>query len=63
VLRAQHRTISLDLAVMANLAAGLTVTLMFFSQLTLNRWFDLQFGDGSRDSSERALRAGYEAAT
>jgi hypothetical protein len=45
----------------ANLAAGLTVTLMLFAQLGLNRWFELQFGDGATDSSERALRAAFEA--
>ena len=61
VLRAHRRTITLDLALMANIAAGVTVTLMFLTQLTLNRWFELQFGSGSRDSSERALRTGFEA--
>lgn len=61
VLRARRRTITLDLALMANIAAGVTVTLMFFTQLTLNRWFEMQFGSGSRDSSERALRTGFEA--
>jgi hypothetical protein len=62
VLRAHRRTITLDLGVMANVAAGITVTLMFFTQLTLNRWFELQFGSGSSESSERSLRAGFEAA-
>jgi hypothetical protein len=62
VLRARRRTVTLDFALMANFAAGITVTLMFFTQLTLNQWFDLQFGEGSTDSSERALRAGFEAA-
>lgn len=62
VLRAHRRTITLDLGLIANVAAGVTVTLMFFTQLTLHRWFELQFGSGSRDSSERVLRAGFEAA-
>lgn len=62
VLRAHRRTITLDLALIAYVAAGVTVTLMFFSQLGINRWFDLQFGSGSTDSSERALHAAFEAA-
>lgn len=61
VLRAHRRTISLDLGLVANLAGGLTVTLMLFAQLGLNRWFELQFGAGSTDSSERALHAAFEA--
>lgn len=62
VLRAHRRAITLDLGLMANVAAGVTVTLMFSTQLTLYRWFDLQFGSGASDSSDRALRAGFEAA-
>jgi hypothetical protein len=62
VLRARRRTITLDFALMANVAAGVTVTLMLFAQLALNQWFELQFGTGSTDSAERALRAGFEAA-
>jgi hypothetical protein len=62
VLRAHRRTITLDLGLMANVAAGLTVTLMLFSQLGLKRWFEVQFGSGSTDSSERALHAAFEAA-
>ena len=62
VLRAHRRTVSLDLGLVANLAAGVTVTLMLFAQLGLKRWFEEQFGTGSTDSSERALRAAFEAA-
>lgn len=62
VLRAHRRTVTLDFGIMANVAAGVTVTLMLFSQLALNQWFELHFGTGSTDSSERALRAGFEAA-
>lgn len=62
VLRAHRRTVSLDLGLMANVAAGVSVTLMFLSQLGLKRWFEAQFGSGSTDSSERALRAAFEAA-
>ena len=47
---------------MANLAAGVTVTGMLFAQLGLNRWFELQFGTGSTDSSDRPLQAAFEAA-
>lgn len=62
VLRARRRTVTLDFGIMANVAAGVTVTLMFFSQLGLKQWFEVQFGTGSTDSPERALRAGFEAA-
>jgi hypothetical protein len=62
VLRAHRRTVSLDLGLMANIAAGVTVTLMLFSQLGLRRWFELQFGKTSTDSPERALHAAFEAA-
>lgn len=62
VLRAHRRTVSLDLGLMANLAAGISVTMMMFAQLGLDRWFELEFGPGATESSERALRAGFEAA-
>ncbi len=61
VLRAHRQTVSLDLGLVANLAAGVTVTVMLFAQPGLNRWFELQFGPGSTDSSERALQAAFEA--
>ncbi|HEX6757265.1 MAG TPA: hypothetical protein VF086_02460 [Propionibacteriaceae bacterium] len=61
VLRTHRRTVSLDLGLMANLAAGVTVTVMLLAQLGLTRWFELQFGTGSTDSSERALQAAFEA--
>ena len=62
VLRAHRRTVTLDLGLMANVAAGVTVTVMLFAQLGLKRWFEVQFGTGSTDSSERALHAAFEAA-
>jgi hypothetical protein len=62
VLRLQARTVTLDLGLMANVAAGATVTLTLLAQLGLKRWFDIQFGEGSTDSSEPTLHAGYEAA-
>jgi hypothetical protein len=62
VLRAHRRTVSVDLGLISNIAAGVTVTLMLFSQLGLKRWFEVQFGNGSIDSSERALHAAFEAA-
>jgi hypothetical protein len=61
-LRVRRRTVSLDLGVIANVAAGVTVTLTLLAQLGLKRSFELEFGSGTTDSSERALRAGYEAA-
>lgn len=40
VLRLQARTVSLDLGVASNVAAGVVVTLMLFAQLGLKQWFD-----------------------
>jgi hypothetical protein len=62
VLRLRRRTVSLELGLAANVAAGIAVTLMLMAQLGLKGWFELEFGDGATDSTERALRAGYEAA-
>ena len=62
VLGAHRRTVSLDLGLMANIAAAVSVTLMLFAQLGLKRWFALEFGTGASESSERALRAAFEAA-
>jgi hypothetical protein len=62
VLRLRRRTVSLDLGLVANVAAGVTVTLMLMAQLGLKGWFELQFGDGATDSTERALHASFEAA-
>ena len=61
VLRLHRRTVTLDLGLMANVAAGVTVTLMLFAQLGLKRWFELQFGEGSTDSSEPTLHAAFES--
>jgi hypothetical protein len=62
VLRLRRRTVSLDLGLVANVAAGFTVTLMLMAQLGLKGWFELEFGDGASDSTERALHAAFEAA-
>jgi hypothetical protein len=35
---------------------------MLFAQLGLKRWFEIQFGTGSTDSSDAALHAAFEAA-
>lgn len=61
VLRAYRETVSLELGLVANVAGGVSLMLMVFAQLGLRRWFDLQFGEGATESSERALRAAYEA--
>lgn len=62
ILRLRRPTVTLDLALLANVAAAITVTLMLLAQLGLKRWFELQFGQGSTDSSERGLHAAFEAA-
>lgn len=61
VLRAHHRTVSVDLGLLANVAAGISLTLMVFAQLGVKRWFEVQFGDGATDSPERALDAAFQA--
>lgn len=61
VLRAHRRTVSVDLGLLANVAAGISLTLMVFAQLGVRRWFELQFGDGATDSPERALDAAFES--
>lgn len=62
VLRLRRRTVSLDLGLLANVAAGVTVTLMLMAQLGLKGWFELEFGDGATDSTQRELHAAFEAA-
>jgi hypothetical protein len=62
VLRLRRRTVSLDLGLVANVAAGVAVTLMLMAQLGLKGWFELEFGDGATDSTERAMHAAFEAA-
>lgn len=61
VLRAHHRTVSVDLGLLANVAAGISLTLMVFAQLGLRRWLEMQFGDAATDSPERALDTAYQA--
>lgn len=62
VLRLRRRTVSLDLGLVANVAAGITVTLMLMAQLGLKGWLKLEFGDDAVDSTERAVHAAFEAA-
>lgn len=61
ILRAQHRTVSVDLGLLANVAAGISLTLMVFAQLGVKRWLELQFGDGATDSPDRALDAAFQS--
>lgn len=61
VLRAHRRTVSVDLGLLANVAAGISLTLMLFAQLGLKRWYELQFGAGATDSPERTLDAAFQA--
>ena len=61
VLRAHHRTVTVDLGLLANVAGGIGLTLMIFAQLGLRRWLELQFGDAATDSPERALDTAYQA--
>lgn len=62
ILRLHRPTVTVDLALLANVAAAVTVTLMFLAQLGLKRWFEIQFGQGSTDSSDPTLHAAFEAA-
>ena len=61
VLRARRRTVTVDLGLLANVAGGISVTLMLFAQLGLKRWFEAEFGDGATESPERALDTSFQA--
>jgi hypothetical protein len=62
VLQLRRHTISVDLGLLSNIAAAVTVTLMLFAQAGLHGWFDIQFGAGARDSTDPTLHAAFEAA-
>jgi hypothetical protein len=62
LLRMHRRSATLDLGLVANIAAGVAVTLMLLAQLGLKAWFDAGL-DGSaqhvsRDVAEAAFQAG-----
>jgi hypothetical protein len=62
ILRLQTRTVSLDLGLASNVAAGVAVTLMLFAQLGLKEWFDSDVLGGSFDVPRVVLDADLETA-
>jgi hypothetical protein len=62
ILRVHERTVSLDLGVGSNVAAGVAVTLMFFAQLGLKEWFDQHVLGGSFDVPRAVADADLETA-
>ncbi len=56
LLRMHRRTATLDIGLVANIAAGVAVTLMFLTQLGLKEWF--ASGSGARAVSDAAFEAG-----
>jgi hypothetical protein len=62
ILRLRVRTVSLDVGVGSNVAAGVAVTLMLFAQLGLKQWFDRHVSAGSFDVSAAVSGADLETA-
>jgi hypothetical protein len=62
ILRLRVRTVSLDLGVGANVAAGVAVTLMLFAQLGLKQWFDHHVSAGAFDVPAAVSGADLETA-
>ena len=60
LLGLHHRTATLDIGLVANLAAGIAVTLMLLAQLGLKVWFDTGLG-GSAQVSPTVAQAAFQA--
>jgi hypothetical protein len=56
-----RRTATLDIGLVANLAAGITVTLMFLAQLGLKTWFDAGLGGSAQQVSPEVAEAAFQA--
>jgi hypothetical protein len=61
-LLGQHRrTATLDIGLVANLAAGVAVTLMLLAQLGLKAWFDAGLGGSAQQVSPEVAEAAFQA--
>jgi hypothetical protein len=61
LLRLHRRTATLDIGLVANLAAGVAVTLMFLAQLGLKAWFDAGLGGSAQQVSPEVAEAAFQA--
>ena len=61
LLRLHRRTATLDIGLVANLAAGVAVTLMLLAQLGLKAWFDTGLGGSAQQVSPEVAEAAFQA--
>jgi hypothetical protein len=61
LLRLHRRTATLDIGLIANLAAGVTVTLMLLGQLGLKTWLDAGLGGSAQQVSPEVAQAAFQA--
>jgi hypothetical protein len=61
LLGLHRRTATLDVGLVANLAAGVAVTLMFLAQLGLKAWFDAGLGGSAQQVSREVAEAAFQA--
>jgi hypothetical protein len=61
LLGLHRRTATLDIGLVANLAAGVAVTLMFLAQLGLEAWFEAGLGGSAQQVSPEVAEAAFQA--
>jgi hypothetical protein len=61
LLGLHRRTATLDIGLVANLAAGVAVTLMLLAQLGLKAWFDAGLGGSAQQVSPEVAEAAFQA--
>jgi hypothetical protein len=61
LLGRHRRTATLDIGLVANLAAGVAVTLMFLAQLGLKAWFDTGLGGSAQQVPPEVAEAAFQA--
>jgi hypothetical protein len=62
LLRRHRRTVTLDIALVSNIAAGIAVTLMFLAQLGLKEWFATGLGGTAREVGGDVSQVARQAA-
>ena len=60
LLGLHRRTATLDIGLVANLAAGFAVTLMLLAQLGLKAWFDAGLGGSAQQVSPEVAKAAFQ---
>jgi hypothetical protein len=61
LLGLHRRTATLDIGLVANLAAGVAVTLMFLAQLGLKAWLEAGLGGSAQQVSPEVAEAAFQA--